>query len=110
VSKYVFEAKIPVEHLTELFQSIKSGEYLDRKGETLQVAASIQGEVGALIAKWEGPAIVGGPATAAASVMSIEECIEEIEASINSNAPQMNPLVLAALMQLLKLVIDRLAS
>lgn len=44
---YAFQARFPINHVVDLVQKIRSGDY--KRGELLKLAGAIQGEIGALL-------------------------------------------------------------
>lgn len=78
-----FEARFPIDHVIKLVQLLRSGEF--RRGELLQLAAVILGEIGALL---ESGFVLPGVQTAADS-MTEAECLDSL-ATLETTAQDAN--------------------
>ncbi len=104
-----FEPKIQVDCALELFAIVRSGDLLERRGDALEHAGCALGSLGAYINQSSAPEPFGAPAEYSLPT-DLDSCCNELESHLTADVEGYgaNPLVIALLTQLAKLVLARL--
>ena len=98
-----FEPKIQIECVLELVGLVRNQQLIEKRGEALQHLGCVLGSLGAKIDE-SGP-IFAETATCEAS---LDVCCNELEAQLTGEGAQINPAVLAVIMQFISLLLKQL--
>lgn len=110
MSKYEFEAKVPVACVKHVIEIVRSGELKTRKGELLQECGAILGESGALLSTFENPDVFAGD-TSEIQSKGLNELVDEIEEFVEAydeQLNQINPIFITLLIELIKRLIEQI--
>lgn len=98
-----FEPKIQINCALEVVAVIRSGEAMERKSELLKHIGCIVGCLGAYTDTADTPQ----PSGQGELTDDLESCCNEVEAVLSSEAYALNPMVVALLLRLVELALNK---
>jgi hypothetical protein len=106
---YQFEARLPIDYTMQLVTLVRAGEIVSKKEEALILSGSIQGELGSWLKSLKNTPDPVPFATIQHHDLpaNLEACADELDALLSGDAPKLNPEIVALIMQLITLAIQR---
>lgn len=109
VCKYDFEPKINVECTLEIIGIVRAGEIVSKRGEVLQHAGAIIGELGAFMSPEDEQPFAKTPLPED-DLLLCKEIEDALEAPEEGEPAQVNPLVWTLVIELIKRVLNKVLN